>query len=107
VALLDDRGWTTSLGEFAVGDDPEAATSGQGQPAGSAVWSVEAVQETARVVVGPDEPPAGRSLEDMESDHWAHLGGVLSQHGVVVDAVRRLPHDVVLSRLLTLIGREP
>jgi hypothetical protein len=105
VVLLDDRGWTTSLG---VGDIPDS--SRHGQPAISAVWSVEAVQETARVVVGPDEPPVGRSLEDMGSDHWAHLSRVLAQHGVVVDAadLKRLPHDVVLSRrLLTLIGREP
>jgi hypothetical protein len=68
------------------------------------------VQETARVVVGPDEPHVGRSPADMESDHWAHLSRVLAQHGVVLDALglKRLPHDVVLSkRLLTLIGLKP
>lgn len=110
VLLLDDRGWTTSLGEPAVGDFPDADSSGHGEPAISAVWSVEAVQETARVVVRPDEPPAGRSREDMESDHWAHLSRVLGQHGMIVDALvlKRLPHDVVLSkRLLTLIGPDP
>jgi len=69
---------------------------------------VEDIEETARVVVGPDEPPEGYSQEEAEADHWAHLADVLRQQGVVVDALelKQLPHDVVLSeRLLARIGR--
>jgi hypothetical protein len=47
----------------------------------SAIWSFEAIKETARVVVGPYEPPPGRLREDMEADHWAELRSVLRRHG--------------------------
>lgn len=63
--------------------------------------------DTARMVVGPDEPFGGHSQEDMEADHWAHLTEVLRQHGIVAGALelKRLPHDVVLSeRLLARVG---
>ncbi len=93
VLLLDDRGWSES-----------------GPPNIWAVTSVEDIVDTARVVVGPDEPFDGRSHEDMEADHWAHLVGVLRQQGIVVDALelKRLPHDVVLSkRLLARVGHDP
>jgi hypothetical protein len=90
VLLLDDRGWSAS-----------------GPPD---IWtrtSVEDIEDTARVVVGPDEPFGGRPQEDMEADHWAYLARVLRQQGIVVDALdlQRLPHDVVLSkRLLARVG---
>jgi hypothetical protein len=73
-----------------------------------AVTSVEDIEETARVVVGPDEPPEGYSQEEAEAAHWAYLADVLRQEGVVLDALelKLLPHDVVLSeRLLARIGR--
>jgi hypothetical protein len=66
------------------------------------------VAETARVVVGPDEPFGGRSLDDMETDHWNALAEKLRTQGVVVDAseLRQLPHDVWLGdRLLARLGR--
>jgi hypothetical protein len=90
VLLLDDRGWSTS--------------------GPSDIWTrtpVEDIKDTARVVVGPDEPCGGRSQEDMETDHWAYLTRVLRQQGIVVGAgdMKRLPHDVVLSkRLLARVG---
>jgi hypothetical protein len=90
VLLLDDRGWSES-----------------GPPNIWALTSVEDIVGTARMVVGPDEPFGGRSHEDMEADHWAHLVGVLRQQGIVVDALelKRLPHDGVLSeRLLARVG---
>lgn len=85
VLLLDDRGWSAS--------------------GPSHIWaltSVEDIVNTARTVVGPDEPFGGRSDEDMEADHWAQLADVLRQHGIVVDALdlKRRPHDVVLSERL-------
>ena len=93
VLLQDDRGWSAS-----------------GPPNIWAVTSVEEIVDTARMVVGPDEPFAGRSREDMEADHWAQLTEVLRQQGVVVDALelKRRPHDVVLSeRLLARVGNKP
>jgi hypothetical protein len=91
--LLGDRGWTSSAVGFAD------------------IWSsisVEEVENTARTVVGPDEPFGGRSQKDMEADHWSYLAHILRQQGVIVDAaeLQRLPHDVVLGpRLLRRIGR--
>jgi hypothetical protein len=85
VLLLDDRGWSTS-----------------GPPD---LWSrvtVEEVAATARAVVGPDEPPPGRSAEAEAVGHWTSLAHTLRGQGVVVDAeeLRRLPHDVELGERL-------
>lgn len=87
VLLLDDRGWSSS-----------------------GVWgttTAAGMRETARVVVGPDEPFGDHSAEDMATGHWAFLGGVLRDRGVEIDPVqlRRLPHDVVLGpRVRALLG---
>jgi hypothetical protein len=85
VILLDDRGWTEGL-------------RGPGEEAG--IWEVVAerdIAETARVVVGPDEPFGGRTQRDMEESHWRWLAGKLRAEGVDVEAaeLRRLPHEVV------------
>ncbi len=93
VLLLDDRGWSAS-----------------GPPNIWSVTSVEEIVDTARMVVGPDEPFGGRSHDDMAADHWAQLTEVLRQQGLVADALelKRLPHDVVLSeRLLARVGHDP
>jgi hypothetical protein len=71
VVLLDDRGW-----------------SGSGPPD---IWrhtSIEEVEETARTVVGPDEPFGGHSQAAMETDHWAALAGTLGQQGVLISAAK-------------------
>jgi len=93
VLLLDDRGWSAS-----------------GPPNIWAITSVKDIVDTARAVVGPDEPFGGRSHQDMEADHWAQLAEVLEGHGIAADALdlKRLPHDVVLSeRLLARVGHDP
>lgn len=82
VTLLDDRGWGVLV-------PPD-------------IWrrsSVEEIEATARMVVGPDEPYSGRSQADMEADHWASLAAILRRRGVLVDAeeLGRLPHHVELS----------
>jgi hypothetical protein len=108
LVLLDDRGWTTSLNRVRVEEVPDCGSVRDDVPALWAVTSVEDIEETARNVVGPDEPFDGRSPEDMEADHWASLSDVLRRRGIVVDAreLKRLPHDVVLSeRLLARVGR--
>jgi hypothetical protein len=86
VLLLDDRGWSQS--PAGLGDAGEIA-------------------ETARTVVGPDEPFGERSRDDMEADHWNALTAGLRAHGVVAGAaeLKRLPHDVVLGEpLLARLG---
>jgi hypothetical protein len=92
VLLLDDRGWSETLG-------------GSGAHEVTDVWAVtpeKDIAETARVVVGPDEPYGERSQADMETDHWNALTATLRAHGVAVDAgvLRRIPHDVVLTESL-------
>ncbi|SDD97713.1 DinB family protein [Auraticoccus monumenti] len=87
VLLLDDRGWA-------------------GGP-----WAhvtVAAVQETARVCVGPDEAFGEHTPESMAADHWAELAATARRQGVEVDAAALsvLPHDVLLSpRLLGVLRR--
>lgn len=93
VVLLDDRGWSQS-----------------GPPDVWAHVSVEDVADTARVVVGPDEPPAGRSHDEEAALYWQHLSNILRREGVVAgpDQLADLPHDVELSdRLRACIARPP
>lgn len=88
VPLLDGRGW--------------------GSTAPWAMSSVEEVEETTRMVVGPDEPPEGRTHEEEEEQHWAYLHQIARRQGITVDAhqLSRLPHDVMLTdRLRRRLGR--
>jgi hypothetical protein len=107
VVLLDDRGWTSSaLKAYRVGEVPDG-DFWRDQPDPWAGTTMEDIEETARVVVGPDEPPGGYSQEEAETAHWAYLADVLREHGLVVDPLelKQLPHDVVLSEdLLARIG---
>ncbi len=90
VVLLDDRGWTSS-----------------------GTWtqvSVAEVDETTRVVVGPDEPRDGGTWEEAETSHWDGLREILAEQGVEIGLVglRSLPHDVVPgTRLLNRIAGNP
>jgi hypothetical protein len=109
VLLLDDRGWTSAALTAWEGEVPDDDAR-RDQPDIWAVTSAEDIEETARVVVGPDEPPDGYSQAEAEAAHWAYLADVLRQQGIAVDAqeLKQLPHDVVLSdRLLARIGRGP
>lgn len=70
VLLLDGRGWTAELMRTQVPDDGvlrEVITDIW------AVTSVEEIEQSARTVVGPDEPSGGRTREEFEDGHWAHL----------------------------------
>jgi hypothetical protein len=96
--LLDDRGWSEEL-------------RGAGANEVADIWALSPEQdiaETARTVVGPDEPFGGRTRGDMETDHWNTLAEKLRAHGIVVEAeeLKRLPHEVVVSEaLLVRLGR--
>jgi hypothetical protein len=98
--LLDDRGWTEEL-------------RGAGADEIHDLWAntpERDIAETARMVVGPDEPFGGRSQDDMETDHWNALAENLRAQGVIVDAgeLRQLPHDVEIGdRLRARLGQSP
>ncbi|MCE7080397.1 hypothetical protein [Streptomyces sp. ST2-7A] len=94
VPLLDDRGWAES-------------THGGGADIREFV-SVGEIEETARTVVGPDEPGEGGTHEEMAADHWGHLTDILRRGGVAADPaeLEHLPHEVVLGeRLREWLGR--
>ncbi|MGW5360613.1 hypothetical protein [Actinopolymorpha pittospori] len=82
IMLLDDRGWGST-------QHWDAAT-------------IEEIEDTARTVVGPDEPIEGETYEEEAAAYWAHLATLLGRQGVIADAgaLRLLPHDVVLSERL-------
>ncbi|SFT03491.1 hypothetical protein [Saccharopolyspora flava] len=86
ILLLDDRGW-----------------------AGMATWSSQSptvIRETARAVVGPDEPFGEWSREDMEAGHWKFVQRRCQEQGadISIAELERLPHEVVLSdRLVALL----
>ena len=90
VLLLEDRGWSVSV-------PPDVWSS----------MSADEIENTARVVVGPDEAFDGYSQEDMEASHWACLAGVLRRQSADVEGsvLRELPHHVVLrERLLARLS---
>jgi hypothetical protein len=107
VVLLEDRGWSEEL-RVLLGDEPSEQARGFVEP--SSIWAYETVEEmerTARIVVGPDEPFEGRTQAEMEASHWDSLARVLQQQGIEVQAaeLRALPHDVELShRVLARVG---
>jgi len=83
VTLLDDRGWSSS--------------------GPSNIWaytSLTDLADTARTVVGPDEPHDGVSYEDAQQGYWAQMAANARAQGVHIEAgdLAALPHDVDISR---------
>ncbi len=100
IVLLEGRGWSEGA-RFAGGGAPPDQWSSVTR---------EAIEETAVVVVGPDEPAPGQSQEEAARTHWSYLAGVLDAQGVAASAddLRSLPHVVVLSdRLLARVADRP
>ena len=99
VVLLDDRGWS-EVGHIDWDHRPTPEERARVER-GIRIWAgqtAEDMAETARAVVGPDEPG---------DDHRAALADDLRRLGVDVDAaaLEALPHDVELSeRVLARIG---
>lgn len=79
ILVLDDRGWNSS------------------QPWADATSA--AIQQTARDVVGPDEPYGDQTMEGAIADYWEYLRKILAAQGVETNSgvLRTVPHDVVLS----------
>jgi hypothetical protein len=91
LVVLDDRGWSGStFDRHGRSLDPWAGTTAR------------ETEDAARTVVGPDEPFADRTHEDMAADHWARIAAELGRQGVEADPgeLRRLPHDVELGERL-------
>jgi hypothetical protein len=85
LVLLDDRGWS----------------------ANRVYGTVEDIVRNAQTVVGPDAPWGGRTEAEMAKGHWNTLADTLANAEIEVgaDALRELPHEVVLSdRLRDLMG---
>lgn len=107
VVLLDDRGWGGTLG---VSWDREPSEQERKEAERLRGWdfiTVEEMEQTARDVVGPDEPIEGETQAEMERGHWQTLARVLQEQGIEVEAadLKVLPHDVELSdRVLARIG---
>src|SRR5690349_3320719 len=78
---------------------PKVADHGWSSSGPSGIWSYQSLEdlaETARMVVGPDEPPEERSHEDEAAMHWAQLAANAQARGVHVEPgeLAALPHDV-------------
>ena len=76
--LLDDRG-ALRCARRTGGEAPDDEAR-LDQLDAWALTSVEEIEETARFVVGPDEPAEGRS-EGARADSWAYLAGVPRRQG--------------------------
>ena len=82
----DPREMSRSALHLAVLDDGRRLTlldvQGRAAHGPPDIWrqtSVEEVEETVRMVVGPDEPFGSRSQAETEADHWADLADTLRQ----------------------------
>jgi hypothetical protein len=80
--LLDDRGWGGS-GELGQRDLRE-------------------IEDTARMVVGPDGPGPGETDEQMQAWYWEWMEHKLRDNGISAgaDELKALPHDVELGERL-------
>lgn len=78
LVVLDDRGWNSSQ------------PWDQAQP--------EQIQETARTVVGPDEPRGEQTMADATSAYWNYLRKILAEYGIESSSteLQAIPHEVVL-----------
>lgn len=96
VVALDDRGWASSIG---IASSEPISDADRAELDIWAGQTAAALEFTARMVVGPDEPPEGMSYEEAADDHWDYLVGLLAERGVSIDAatLRLLPMDVDLS----------
>jgi hypothetical protein len=80
--LFDDRGWSSSA---------EIAQAGLRQ-----------IEDTARMVVGPDGPGAGETDEQMQAWYWERMEHKLRDAGISAEAgeLKALPHDVEIGERL-------
>lgn len=94
VLVLDDRGWAQTT--IRAARPPDTV-----DPAPAPLDRAD-VEDTARTVVGPDEPADGEDHEAEAARYWQYLTEILAGRGVDVPAarLRTLPHDVELTEAL-------
>ncbi|MHA7178179.1 hypothetical protein ACX80D_16165 [Arthrobacter sp. Sr24] len=83
--LLDDRGWNSNQ-PWTASDAAE-------------------IQETARTVVGPDEPYGDQTIDDAVAAYWDYIRRILAEEGIKTSSANlmTIKHDVVLSD--SVLGR--
>jgi hypothetical protein len=108
VVLLDDRGWSERRSVIRVEGLSKSALAASAKPQSRwASQTVEEIKQTARDVVGPDEPDRNHSRADMEASHWQALAEKLHKQDVDIEVaeLEALPHDVEVSdRVLARIA---
>lgn len=97
VVLLDDRGWTQSALRVSG-----VALDAADRPSPWRFVTAQSIEETARTVVGPDEPFGGYVAAEMAEAHWQYLARALRDEGISIDPadLSSLPHEVELSEEL-------
>jgi hypothetical protein len=113
VLLLDDRGWGGTIGVAFLDGEPSQENRRRAERDAPSAWAhqtVEGMQETARMVVGPDAARGDHTQADMDAGHWDWMSSILRDNGVEITGaeLKALPHDVELSdRVLARIGGRP
>jgi hypothetical protein len=102
ILLLDDRGWGGTMSTVFLEGEPSTEERHRAEAEAGSAWAhmhAEEMRQTARVVVGPDEPWGDETYESVESEHWAWMAEILGKSDVVAtgDELKSLPHDVELS----------
>jgi hypothetical protein len=113
VLLLDDRGWFGTMGTAFLDGKPSDEDRRRAEANRPSAWThetIENMEDTARMVVGPDCAYGGRTQAEMDAGHWDWMSSILRENGVEITATElmALPHDVQLSDpILARIGRRP
>ena len=111
VLLLDDRGWGGTVRVAFLDGSPSEEDRCRAERDAPSAWAYETVQDmqgTARMVVGPDAPWGDHTEAEMEAGHWDQMARILRDNGIEVSGneLKALPHDVELSdRVMARIGR--
>ena len=97
--VLDDRGWAWSMGFHSSEPVDVAELERRRRELDPwSGWAEQDVAEMALVVVGPDEPSDGQTVDESHAEYWSYLAGLLREQGIDVEpaVLRALPHDVEL-----------
>ena len=111
VTVLDDRGWSWSVGLFSSDPIDAAELERQRREIDPwSGWSEQDIGEMALEIVGEDsdDPSEGQTLEESRAEYWSYLAGLLREQQIEVEpeTLRALPRDVELGeRIRARIAR--
>jgi hypothetical protein len=109
IVLLDDRGWGGML-NWCWTQEPSEEERRRAEREAPSIWAgetVEDMEETARMVVGPDGAYGSITEEESARLHWDALAKDLRARRIEItgEELAALRHDVELSeRVLARIG---